>query len=78
MHRSRLGSVVYLRLGAVVRSRIEVEDVLQESFSRALASFDRFEWRGEDSFFAWLRSIAEHVILEEAGRDRRRPTSHTP
>ena len=42
----------------------------------------RFEWKGEGSFFAWLRTIAEHVILEVAGREKRRPTvaldSHAP
>jgi RNA polymerase sigma-70 factor (ECF subfamily) len=74
LYRSRLGSVVYFRLGAVARHQAEVDDVLQESFLRALRSIERFEWKGKDSFFSWLRQIAEHVILEIASREKRRGT----
>jgi RNA polymerase sigma-70 factor (ECF subfamily) len=73
-YRSRLGSVVYFRLGALVRRQTEVEDVLQETFLRALQSIDRFEPKGKDSFFPWLRQIAEHVILEVASRQKRKST----
>ena len=78
LHRQRLGTVVYLRLGGLVRKHVEPEDVLQETFSRALSSLSRFEWKGTDSFFAWLRVIAEHVILEEANRQKRRRFQELP
>jgi RNA polymerase sigma-70 factor (ECF subfamily) len=67
-YRERLATVVFLKLGAHVRQAVEVEDVLQESFLRALRDLQRFEWRGGDSFFQWVRTIAEHVILESVNR----------
>jgi RNA polymerase sigma-70 factor (ECF subfamily) len=78
LYRQRLGTVVYLRLGALVRQRVDADDVLQETFSRALASLSRFEWQGNDCFFAWIRGIAEHVILEEANRQKRRRAQELP
>lgn len=63
-HRKRLGAVVFLRLGALAARRVEVADVLQETAARALLSIPYFEWKGESSFLAWLRTISEHVILE--------------
>ena len=73
-HRNQLGSVVFFRLGAVAGGKVEIEDILQETSVRALESLGRFEWKGKESFFAWLRTIAEHVILEVAAREKRRPT----
>ena len=75
-YRTRLGSMIFFRLGAGLRSKTEVDDVVQETLLRALQSLERFELKGPDSFFGWLRSIAEHVILEVAGREKRRGTAH--
>jgi RNA polymerase sigma-70 factor (ECF subfamily) len=74
LYQKRLGSVVFFRLGAAVQRKAEVEDILQETFLRAVGSIGRFEWKGEESFFSWLRSIAEHVILEVARREKREPS----
>ena len=61
------------RIEGVVRSRWEagdqdLEDILQESFVRALQALPRFEWQGEDSFFRWLSGIAVNVAHEHAKR----------
>lgn len=74
LYRPRLGAVIYLRIGAVVGHQVEVEDVLQETCLRALQSLGRFEWKGNDPLFPWLRQIAEHVILEVASRQKRKGT----
>ncbi|MBI4601533.1 MAG: sigma-70 family RNA polymerase sigma factor [Planctomycetes bacterium] len=53
-------------VGAGLRGRLAVEDVVQETFARALRSLPRFRWEGEAAFERWLATIAEHVVLEEA------------
>ena len=62
------------RLSPAVRQHIDPEDVLQDTFVRALHSVTRFEWRGEGSFHRWLESIAEHVLADVVRYQRRRPT----
>ena len=60
----RLAESVRARLGAHLKERLEVDDVLQETYARALQSIRRFEWRGDDSVYRWFSAIAEHVLLE--------------
>ena len=69
-HADRLEYFVRLRLGQHLRSRLEVDDVLQEVGLRACRSLDRFRWEGEASFLRWLKAVADHVILEIARSDR--------
>lgn len=64
--RSTVESWSRFQLGA----RIEVDDLLQESFVRAFRSLERFEWQGEDSFFRWLCGIAKRA-LAQAIQDQR-------
>ncbi|MBI4603525.1 MAG: sigma-70 family RNA polymerase sigma factor [Planctomycetes bacterium] len=70
-HRDRIERHVRESLGARLRGRCEVDDVLQETFLRAFQSLGRFEWRDEGSFLSWLKTIASHVVLEAASRDAR-------
>lgn len=62
---------VRLRLGAHLREYVEVEDVLQETYTRAFQALRTFEWRGQGSFLRWLCRLAENMILESARRQRR-------
>jgi RNA polymerase sigma-70 factor (ECF subfamily) len=71
-HRDRLRAAVERRLGGYLRRKIEVEDVVQETFLKAFESLETFEARGEDSFHAWLRGIAENLLLWWARRHQRR------
>ena len=48
--------------------RSDAEDIVQETWIRAVGRVDRFEWRS--SLLTWLTSIAIHCALEAA---RRRP-----
>ncbi len=52
-----------------MRDESEAEDVVQETYVRALAHLDEF--RGEASLTTWLARIAANEVL---GRLRRRPT----
>ena len=61
------------RIGADLGTRLDVEDALQETLTRAVASFGKFEHRGAGALRAWLRAIGEHVILRATDLRRRRP-----
>lgn len=59
---ARLRALIQLRLGTKLRQRVEVDDVLQETFMRAFTSIGDFEWRNNGAFFHWLGGIAENVL----------------
>jgi RNA polymerase sigma-70 factor (ECF subfamily) len=69
--RERLAAFIATRLGARLERQVEIDDVLQEAYLRALRSLDRFEEGGEGGFFRWLCGIALHVIQESARRKER-------
>jgi RNA polymerase sigma-70 factor (ECF subfamily) len=69
--RSRLEALVETRLGSRLRPLADVEDVVQETFLRAIKSANRYEGDDSESFFRWLGGIANHVILEAARRGKR-------
>jgi RNA polymerase sigma-70 factor (ECF subfamily) len=56
----------------------EIEDVLQETWARALAKIGTYEQRGAP-FVAWLHGIARKVMLEKARRRLyQRPEGYEP
>ena len=65
-YEDRLEALVHVRLGHRLRLKVEPEDVLQDIWTRAFESIDKFVWINERSVFRWLGGIAEHVILGEA------------
>jgi len=74
----RVLHIVRIRLGPRMRSYVEAEDILQETFIAAVNTFERFEMRNESSLVNWLAKMAEHKIKEAVDyhhaqkRDRRR------
>ena len=72
-YRFRLSGLIDARMGSGVRRQLEVDDILQETFTRAFESLDRFDWRGDASFIRWLGAIAENLILKYAKKQRRAP-----
>lgn len=52
-------------------SAADAEDLVADAFLKAAESFQRFEYRGDGSFSAWLFHIA-HNLLRDAGRRRER------
>jgi RNA polymerase sigma-70 factor (ECF subfamily) len=70
------------RMSALLRSRMEPEDVAQEIAARVLRSVGEFRCpAGADvrrPFYAWLWTVAEHGVRDIADReqaDKRRPTT---
>jgi RNA polymerase sigma-70 factor (ECF subfamily) len=67
-HRERLKGQIQARMGPAVRAQLEADDLLQDTFAKAFESIRHFQWRGEDSFYRWLGSIAEHLIWNASKR----------
>lgn len=59
----RVRRIVRMRIGPVLRRRIDSGDILQETFIAAVGSFDRFEVRDEASFISWLARIAQRQVF---------------
>jgi RNA polymerase sigma-70 factor (ECF subfamily) len=65
-YRRRLEVLVHLRMGPRLRAKFEVQDIVQEASLGAFESIARFEWRGEESFYRWLVTIAMNAIRDHA------------
>ena len=70
----RLEALVRLKLGSALRRRVEVDDIIQETLVGAYDSIGTVRSPDESTFFRWLSGIANHVIFNEARRQKRRPT----
>ncbi len=47
----RLEEQIRSRMGDAAKAKLEPEDVLNETFTCALESIERLEWRGEETFY---------------------------
>lgn len=63
-HTQRLLESVRAELGERLRRRLESQDVMQQVYLDALRDIERFENRGDDAFFQWLRRIAINRICD--------------
>jgi len=70
-YQERLEALVSARMGRLVRGALEVADIAQETFARALRSIESFRWQGDESFLRWLGGIAENLIAKAANREKR-------
>ncbi|MGH2768843.1 MAG: RNA polymerase sigma factor [Actinomycetota bacterium] len=77
----------YAHLLAYARRRIpqgeEADDAVSETFVRAYSGIERFKWRKQGGFEAWLHGILRNVVLETVrARGRKTPLSardgHSP
>src|SRR6058998_2929468 len=59
-------SLIRSERGKHLERKVEVEDLLQETFIRAYKSIHQFRGSAEDTFLCWLSAIARHVIQDEA------------
>lgn len=48
-----------------------VKDILQDSFVKILTSIDRFEYRGEGSLKAWIRTLVANLALDYLRKNNR-------
>jgi RNA polymerase sigma-70 factor (subfamily 1) len=64
----RLEALIRGHLGPRLRGKIEVADVRQTTFLKAWQAIGGFHWQGEEALWAWLGTLARHVIQDEARR----------
>lgn len=73
----KVRTIAAFGMGAQLRSRLEIDDAVQEIFTEALRLLPQFDPRREGSFFGWLREVARHKLLaladRELGREKRDP-----
>lgn len=72
----RVCAVVHRCLPAAMRPRYDTGDVVQEAMVRVLKKVDTFEYRNEGSFFSWICTATERVLIDlvrHATRQRRDP-----
>ncbi len=62
-HRRQLGAFIDRRLGAALKRKVEVDDVLQETFAEAVRAASNTDLKSRD-LFGWLCQIAEHRIVD--------------
>ncbi len=77
-HAPRLRLWVRARLGPALARRLEVEDVVQETWLRVLPSLAGFEARGEAAFLKLLVTVAGHVLADTARAARAARRGATP
>lgn len=73
-YRKRLAVLIHYRMSEQLRGKMEVDDILQESFFAAAQEIERFDYRAPGSFFSWLATIAQRTIVDAArfhGRQKR-------
>jgi RNA polymerase sigma factor (sigma-70 family) len=58
----RVRRIVNIRMGTFLRSRAEVEDVVQETLLRAFESIDNYEVREDAKLIDWMARIAENSL----------------
>jgi RNA polymerase sigma-70 factor (ECF subfamily) len=79
--RGRLEMWIALRMGPLLRSRLTVDDVLQETFLQAHRSLESFRDEGEGSFRRWIFSVAENRLKDLHkfhGAQKRTPVREAP
>jgi RNA polymerase sigma-70 factor (ECF subfamily) len=59
-----LDTHVRRHLSAEERAVIDVDDILQQTFTKAIQGIHAFQPRGPHSFHAWLKTIADHTRID--------------
>jgi RNA polymerase sigma factor (sigma-70 family) len=70
-HFSALKQHIEPQIPASARRQLATEDVLQEAFAQAFRDISRVNATSSASFYAWLKSIADHRLIDALKRIRR-------
>lgn len=70
-HRRRVSLIA----GRFFRQREQIEEVVQETFTKVYFALADFDGEGDASFAAWLARIAFNASYDELRRQKRRPES---
>ena len=68
-HKSRLYTAIYL----IVKDRYRAEDLLQETFIKAVNTIKGGRYNEEGKFLPWLSRIAHNLAIDSFRRSRRYP-----
>ena len=68
-HKSRVYTAIYL----IVKDRYVAEDLLQESFIKAINTIRGGRYNEEGKFFPWICRIAHNLAIDYFRKDRRYP-----
>lgn len=71
-HCDTLAEHIRPKLAGPMQSLISPEDILQETFFRAFQQISKFQPQSDQSFVAWLKTIAESRIIDAIKHQRRR------
>lgn len=62
VHRTRLWQIIHFRLSDQVRARVDADDVVQEVYLDAEKRLSHFASGDFQSFFLWLRLVAQQTL----------------
>ncbi len=71
LHYAGLRSHVARRLSGDLERLVDADDILHQTLVRAARGIDRFEPRHGGAFRAWLRTIADNLIIDTRRRKQR-------
>ena len=69
-HKDRVYTTTYL----IVKDRYRAEDLMQETFIKAINTLKRGKYNEEGKFLPWLLRIAHNLAIDNFRKDRRHPT----
>jgi len=69
----RYKSRIYTAIHLIVRDRYVAEDLLQETFIKAVRTIREDRYNEEGKFFPWLSRIAHNLAIDHFRRNRRYP-----
>lgn len=61
-------ALVFSELGDGLRRRVEIDDLVQDTFLQAFRSIEQFRGEDDDTFRHWLDTIARRVVQGQARR----------
>ena len=63
-HGSRLARYLEPRIPSILNGVIDVDDIMQQTFLQVYRDIGSFQSRGQGSFFAWIRGIADNRLFD--------------
>lgn len=64
LHRQRLWQIIYFRLDARLRGRVDADDIVQEAYLAAAQRIEHYLDNSTHTFFIWLRLIANQTLID--------------
>ena len=84
LYHPRLRARLLKQMDPTMRSKIEPDDILQQTYLEAFRAIESFTYQGPDSFLRWMYAILERKLIDEhramraERRDVRREVKQAP